>query len=531
VELPPTRVNVLGDERGDTAPRERILAKLYSNGSMRTRELSPADSVEANIASRYVEGLFSGSLEGLSGILSAVQYNGTQIFPPLQNGAEEQDGLTHGSASSDSLESYDADQENTASVTSPERSLERVTNGVGQEWANGEPGENSTLADLRFYRATMPTESQLRQHVLRKMEQEASEAEKQERIRARRKLHERWKRRQFYLDEEEGAVPPEGWEADEDILANISAMASSSKAAAQRVPLSPRSRSSSKVRFVEEADDYDVRSNPSTSSRSVPERWGGMEIPDIERDAGKEILYQVAQEAFNELLDILFKKREELAVRAAKTKEERLKYHDQILEASREDEDGTIPEEDPYIIHHTNRHSQAAESIKDGSETRLEDRLESLEEDIAVESDEPFSDEDATAALEDEALHRDPTMPQFRPNSLPQPHVIQSRPAPPSSVPLPRTSSLTNRSSSSPERLSEKAKGKKPADTHLTSKGSVRWCTLVKWNKLNRAVAEAEERGGFGKISFEEFEKIHKKQEAMGNRLDYLGSWIDFCIP
>ncbi|RAL58901.1 hypothetical protein DID88_009321 [Monilinia fructigena] len=71
---------------------------------------------------------------------------------------------------------------------------------------------------------------------------------------------------------------------------------------------------------------FDTRSNPSTSSRSVPERWGGIEIPDAEKDVGKEILYQVTQQAYNELLDPFFRAKEDLAVAIMETKEERDKY-------------------------------------------------------------------------------------------------------------------------------------------------------------------------------------------------------------
>lgn len=130
-------------------------------------------------------------------------------------------------------------------------------------------------------------------------------------------IHERWKRRQFYTDEEEGASAPADWNEDEDVAAHVQGSSDTNISSAFRpAPLSARSRSSSKVRFAEDTDDFDTRSNPSTSSRSVPERWGGMEIPEAERDAGKEILYQVAQQAFNELLDPLFKAAEDRAITA-----------------------------------------------------------------------------------------------------------------------------------------------------------------------------------------------------------------------
>lgn len=96
----------------------------------------------------------------------------------------------------------------------------------------------------------------------------------------------------------------------------------------ESLPPSRRSRSSSKVRFQDDVatdDEHETRSATSMSSRSIPmgERWGGYEIPEAEKDVGREVLYQVTQEAFNELLDPIFSLREELAIRAMRTRAER----------------------------------------------------------------------------------------------------------------------------------------------------------------------------------------------------------------
>ena len=99
-------------------------------------------------------------------------------------------------------------------------------------------------------------------------------------------------------------------------------------------PPSRRSRSSSKVRFQDDLTDgeYETRSNTSMSSRSIPvgERWGGYEVPEAEKDVGREILYQVTQEGLNELLDPMFRKREDLAVEAVRTRAERKTWRTQI---------------------------------------------------------------------------------------------------------------------------------------------------------------------------------------------------------
>jgi hypothetical protein len=50
---------------------------------------------------------------------------------------------------------------------------------------------------------------------------------------------------------------------------------------------------------------------------------------------------------------------------------------------------------------------------------------------------------------------------------------------------------------------------------------------------MDRAAKEAERQGGWGRLNFEEFERKVKAsvREGKGNQMDYLGSWIDFCIP
>ena len=59
---------------------------------------------------------------------------------------------------------------------------------------------------------------------------------------------------------------------------------------------------------------------------------------------------------------------------------------------------------------------------------------------------------------------------------------------------------------------------------------------LIEWKRIDVAEQEAKARGGWGKLSYKEFEAIYKNEESSSSsnsssRLDYLGSWIDFCIP
>ena len=99
---------------------------------------------------------------------------------------------------------------------------------------------------------------------------------------------------------------------------------------------SRRSRSSSKVRFRDDVgtdDEHESRSRAtSISSRSIPinERWGGF-VPEPEKDVGQEVLYQVAQEALNELFDPVFRLREDLALAAVRTRRMRERHRAEII--------------------------------------------------------------------------------------------------------------------------------------------------------------------------------------------------------
>lgn len=153
-------------------------------------------------------------------------------------------------------------------------------------------------------------------------------------------LKKRWQRRRFYSDEEEGVPPPSEWNDEdqdgqdsEDLLPNGNGKLSPAlrQTPEGSRPASPRSRSSSKVRFKDE-DDYgfETRSNASSSTRPVAERWGGYEIPPEEQDIGTDILYQITQQALNDLLDELLYDKETQAEQVDETRTERGKWAEQI---------------------------------------------------------------------------------------------------------------------------------------------------------------------------------------------------------
>ncbi|RMJ22301.1 EF hand domain protein, partial [Aspergillus sp. HF37] len=257
-------------------------------------------------------------------------------------------------------------------------------------------------------------------------------------------IDERWRRRVFYTDEEDGATTPDGYERDSGIddLSDEDAI-DEQQTALESHPPSPRSRSSSKVRFQDDlTDDYDVRSNPSTSSRSIPvgERWGGFEIPEVERDVGKEILYQFTQQGFNELLDILFKPKEDLLTEVYRTRTERNAWAREIevveqMDPFKRAEDGQAADE--------RDEEPEAKSQKDIESKSLEELLEQTGYSVASpppletvetgpilappspELEEPDDDVRPThLAHPEEDDEVDPTLPQNRPDHLGQ-HVDQ----------------------------------------------------------------------------------------------------------
>ncbi|CAN8101545.1 unnamed protein product [Discula destructiva] len=384
-----------------------------------------------------------------------------------------------------------------------------------------------------------PTDSQLRAQHIRLEAHRKRLLDRKLRDTVRKKLFDRWQKRNFYLAEEEGGVAPDGFDAEDDVLGDVDGTDAMDSNVGQP-PLSARSRSSSKVRFAEDTDDYEIRSNPSTSSRSVPERWGGMETPDAEKDMGKEILYVVTQQAFNEILDVLFKEKEDLALRAAVTRKWREDFRD-VLDSFDPDQSSTshhqTPENGEKAEGDENKPAQdkdlpellategytideglAGDSKPENTET---DEYEDYED---ADEDKPSgSSVDESEAAADEILSRDPTMPQFRPNSnadilnaVIASHTLAGERTNHTTPDVPESS---DDRSTTPPRPSSRPLMRPPR------------AALVEWKALDKAEAEAKARGGWGRLSVAEFKDIWHREESGPHRLDYLGTWIDFCIP
>ncbi|KAK1767023.1 putative ef hand domain-protein [Phialemonium atrogriseum] len=563
------KIGVVNEDKPDTADRETILKSLFTVGFgdfFLDSPFSPAPenprSPEGDSDSRYWRALLNPPtrVDELPPLISGELRDGDELFTSNRNEAHLD------AAGSGRDEGGSSDTENPAGQT---ENVDPANQTAPEDEENEVAGDEAPIADAPRRRDAgeasarrLSAEIQSRSHLHIVAHSHRAALNKRAKVNARRKLLERWKRRQFYLDEEEGAAAPEGWDGEDDILAQTNGVAESSKAA-QHAPISPRSRSSSKVRFAEEPDDYEIRSNPSTSSRSVPERWGGMDIPDAERDAGKEILYQVTQQAFNELLDILFKAKEDLAIEAAETKALREEHRSLFESINLDEEDekaASSPTHTDFIIDEFKPTEDVPldellaasgytvdESFQGQTSGEANDAVLEAIDDMAGGSEMKDADdgprmerETTEPSSNGDAEYRDPTMPQFRPNSA---SGISS--APPHRSESSHSEGITTLAASADENRKaasvDKGKSTRPKRTSsLKAKKKkedggipvpIPRSTLVRWKRLDTAEKEARDRGGWGLLNYEEFERIYKAEDIQDNRLDYLGSWIDFCIP
>lgn len=198
-------------------------------------------------------------------------------------------------------------------------------------------------------------------------------------------IQDRWRRRDFYLDEEGGLERSEEFKPQSDDEENAEESGLPEQAGSDLCSALNRrqssgsrtahSRSSSRVRFQDDPE-VDTRSNASTSSRPVGERWGGYEIPQAEEALGREVLYQVTQQAFNELLDPIFKEKEDLAIEVESTRQERKRWAKRIAELAEKQkaaqQQSEATEKDPLLAIPAATEKESSNAANDPAETALQ---------------------------------------------------------------------------------------------------------------------------------------------------------------
>ncbi|KAL4729197.1 hypothetical protein ACLX1H_003608 [Fusarium chlamydosporum] len=385
--------DVVAPDRGDTAARGDILTNLFAYDTDRRfgsrRQFITRNDTDSNWR----------TVRRLSGSEIDRTYWVTLLEPPST--LEELPGLIMETLNPEIEEPSDDEDEDG----------EGVTDGV-----NGIRNEGNSIG------GPSRTESEIRAETIAKERSRAPKLDKRKRDMARKQLHERWRRRQFYLDEEEGGLAPDDWAGSEDILRDFRQM--DEESGADREPNPKTGRNGSKARFangeINGEEDHDAIS-PSSASEHAP-RW---RIPHAERDAGKEILYQVTQQAFNELLDTIFKPAEDLAVEAAETKDQRERYKDVLDTIELGDDENSKPTEEGD----TKVRSAADKTLEELlSETGYTIALPEGRNAVEIDTTEEIIHEDGTAEPapkpETEATKpvaqdqdQDPTLPQFRPDT------------------------------------------------------------------------------------------------------------------
>lgn len=432
------------------------------------------------------------------------------------------------------------DFENTAL---PQTSVDIPPTGEITDHSNGEPAATVRLPPLE------------------------TDANRQRSEMRRAAIAERWKRRQFYVDVEEGMTAPPGYtehdsSEDEGQPPRPVLKEPSPEMLGNSRRTSLRSRSSSKVRFEDDFDDTDHETRSNTSSRSIPvgERWGGFEINEAEKEIGKEILYQAVQQGFNSLLDLLFKEKEDLAMEAAETRPQRAKWSRKLEEYERKMKVESGVEEyesrPPRQTEEKDDHEQ--DTAMAGTEESLAQNTTTGEEGQNLSTEIGAASEVAMTpislpGLSDSDGHGPPSpnqstrLPLTDPESNATPHpngpgedISPASPAP--GVPRPPSAAAPAANGCPPNsQISDADSETEPSSSQLAL-----------WARHNAVDLEAKHRGGHGKLSFAEFEskmtedeegdeagpeneqgedegrKDWRKNSSLG-RLTFVGQWLEMA--
>jgi Ca2+-binding EF-hand superfamily protein len=370
-------------------------------------------------------------------------------------------------------------------------------------------------------------------------------------------INERWKRRQFYLDEEEGMKRPAGYvepdssDSDDSDVEEIDS------------PRRHRSRSSSKVRFDDSAidTDYETRSNASSRSGAPNERWGGYELSRPTVDVGADILYAAVQQGFNELLNPLFKAKEDQALEAIATRPQRTSWkteldeyaknvraeeanlNEALLQADKLRTDELLQQAQPEATPNSSRlrHQGIAEGFQvnfDGSGNNISPEARRAAGEIQAQINEALNNVNAASALSRDVtpdpprasssahrsssgvppattaavevgdlLERDPTLPQFRPDDEDDASHAASVDKDHKSKTIARSSNSKRQQpppavpsppSADPDANNDDSDDLPPPSPPLKS-------TLARWLRHRRVDEEAKSRGGHGRLNFLEF--------------------------
>lgn len=218
-------------------------------------------------------------------------------------------------------------------------------------------------------------------------------------------LQDRWQRRVFYTDIQQGFdLSGRYAESDSSEYASDSPMNNVGDPPSKQeiMQMSLRSRSSSKVRFDESTIENDNESKSDISSRNTPvnERWGGVEMSQPDRDIGIEVIYEAVQEAFNDMLNHFFKEKEDKAMEAKRTRHYRNRFAAELHAYN-----GLTGETAEHSLNDTKKRARPRDTVAE------------IEADFRAYLLKKIEDERALEATAESRTFNDPTLPQNRPNA------------------------------------------------------------------------------------------------------------------
>ncbi|KAF2666636.1 EF-hand [Microthyrium microscopicum] len=371
-------------------------------------------------------------------------------------------------------------------------------------------------------------------------------------------MRDRFRRREFYTDEEEGFLleDPDKYSSSRQSSNQHQQAPTQHTEHAQRTPLG----------FLRSAPSWNVAENPAIGIEATPApsaarksreqvlHRDGYEVPIPDAEIGKEILYQVVQQGLNELLDPLFKEKEDLALLVEETAMERRRWKREIrqfVKAQKREKAEEKREEDENKLKNGNGsafHSQqsADANVLEDEETDISssvssaDHTESEDEGNVEpmgwnkhpggtkwkEDSRPKGRDDTdlvlTSVATDRQVRLDPTMPQFRPNSdkdvdqhseyvrLKSIHAWEENRIPTQEGPNGSVNGGPIRSGLSAANIAKIEPTK---------------AELKQYAMLNEAERSIKEQGGKGRLSFQEFKALMHGEE--GRRLAFVDQWFE----
>lgn len=313
-----------------------------------------------------------------------------------------------------------------------------------------------------------------RERILAEMEANNLEIE-------RTAVEERWQRRQFYLDEEQGFQPMAAYhesdssDDEQEVETNGEVKQPTTGPSARRPSL--RSRSSSKVRFEDSTMQSEVETRSDISSRNTPlnERWGGFEFSQPDRDVGIEVIYEAVQEAFNDILNHFFKEQEDKCMAAKGSRAQRLRYkadldaYEKSLVRATERQEQALLDADMELTNDllemlTGRTTEAAADQKNGTQ----DQIESLDEQHPSQASTTEMNSPPTSEGDLKVFHSEAPTNETKEDDVSHP------------------------------------KSSKPLQSDATSPSQT---DLRKWHEHNLVDAEANIRRGYGRLNLQEFKR------------------------